>query len=75
MSAGFDVALCGGADAPRLARHAIAANDPTIPPSVRADVSLLVTELVTNAVRHGARRPTGPSRSSSGGKPTGFAWR
>ena len=53
MSAGFDVAVCGGADAPRLARQAIAANDPTLPPSVRADVSLLVTELVTNAVRHG----------------------
>ena len=53
MSAGFDVALSGGVDAPGLARQAIAANDPTLPPSVRADVSLLVTELVTNAVRHG----------------------
>lgn len=31
----------------------IAANDPTLPPSVQDDVSLLVTELVTNAVRHG----------------------
>jgi anti-sigma regulatory factor (Ser/Thr protein kinase) len=53
MSPGFDVALRGGVDAPGLARQAIAANDPTLPPSVRADVSLLVTELVTNAVRHG----------------------
>jgi anti-sigma regulatory factor (Ser/Thr protein kinase) len=31
----------------------IAANEATLPPSVRDDVSLLVTELVTNAVRHG----------------------
>lgn len=53
MSPGFDVALRGGVDAPGLARQAIAANDPTLPPSVQADVSLLVTELVTNAVRHG----------------------
>jgi signal transduction histidine kinase len=40
-------------EAPGLARRAIAANDPTLPPSVHDDVSLLVTELVTNAVRHG----------------------
>jgi anti-sigma regulatory factor (Ser/Thr protein kinase) len=53
MSAGFEVALCGGVEAPGLARQAIAANDPTLPPSVRDDVSLLVTELVTNALRHG----------------------
>jgi anti-sigma regulatory factor (Ser/Thr protein kinase) len=37
----------------RLARRAIAANVPTLPPSAQDDVSLLVTELVTNAVRHG----------------------
>jgi anti-sigma regulatory factor (Ser/Thr protein kinase) len=40
-------------EAPGLAPRAIAANDPTLSPSVRDDVSLLVTELVTNAVRHG----------------------
>jgi signal transduction histidine kinase len=53
MSSGFQVALRGGVEAPGLARRAIAANDPTLPPSVQDDVSLLVTELVTNAVRHG----------------------
>ena len=53
MSAGFEVALRGGVEAPGLARRAIAANDPTLPPSVRDDVSLPVTELVINVVRHG----------------------
>jgi anti-sigma regulatory factor (Ser/Thr protein kinase) len=53
MSSGFAVALRGGVDAPGLARRAIAANDPTLPPSVQDDIALLVTELVTNAVRHG----------------------
>jgi anti-sigma regulatory factor (Ser/Thr protein kinase) len=52
MSSGFQVALRGGVEAPGLARRAIAANDPTLPPSVQDDVSLRVTELVTNAVRH-----------------------
>jgi anti-sigma regulatory factor (Ser/Thr protein kinase) len=53
MSTGFDVVLSGGVDSASAARRAIAANDPTLPASVRDDVSLLVTELVTNAVRHG----------------------
>jgi anti-sigma regulatory factor (Ser/Thr protein kinase) len=53
MSSGFAVALRGAADAPGLARRAIAAKDPTLPPSVQDDVWLLVTELVPNAVRHG----------------------
>ena len=53
MSGGFEVALSGGVEAPGLARRAIAANDLALPPSVRDDISLLVTELVTNAVRHG----------------------
>ena len=53
MSGGFAVALRGGLDAPALARRALAENAPTLPPSVQDDVSLLVTELVTNAVRHG----------------------
>jgi anti-sigma regulatory factor (Ser/Thr protein kinase) len=53
MSSGFGVALRGGMEAPGLARRAIAANAPTLPASVHDDVSLLVTELVTNALRHG----------------------
>jgi anti-sigma regulatory factor (Ser/Thr protein kinase) len=53
MSSGFAVALRGRVDAPGLARRAIVANDPTLPPSVQDDVALLLTELVTNAVRYG----------------------
>lgn len=53
MSEGFTVRLTGGVDAAFAARRAIAANNPTLPPSLQNDVSLLVTELVTNAVLHG----------------------
>jgi serine/threonine-protein kinase RsbW len=56
MSEGFGDALPGGVHAAWAARRAIAANDRTLPPSVRDDGSLLVTELVTNAVRHGGAR-------------------
>ena len=53
MSAGFDVVLRGGVNAAREARQAIAAHSAALPPSVQDDLSLLVTELVTNAVLHG----------------------
>jgi anti-sigma regulatory factor (Ser/Thr protein kinase) len=53
MSAGFEVVLSGGVDAPGIARRAIAENAPTLSPSLQDDLSLLVTELVTNAVLHG----------------------
>ena len=56
MSSGFALALRGGAKSAALARRAIAAEDPRLPPSVQDDVSLLVTELITNAVRHGGAR-------------------
>jgi anti-sigma regulatory factor (Ser/Thr protein kinase) len=53
MNSAFALDLPGGVESARLARRAIAANVPTLPPSAQDDVSLLVTELVTNAVRHG----------------------
>jgi anti-sigma regulatory factor (Ser/Thr protein kinase) len=53
MSAGFDMDLSGGIDAPREARSALAEHYPTLPLTVQTDLALLVTELVTNAVRHG----------------------
>jgi anti-sigma regulatory factor (Ser/Thr protein kinase) len=53
VSAEFEVVLRGDVEAASAARRAIAANDPTLPPSVQDDVSLLMTELVTNAVLHG----------------------
>jgi anti-sigma regulatory factor (Ser/Thr protein kinase) len=54
VSGSFAIVLSGGGlDASWLARRALAENASTLPPSVMDDVSLLVTELVTNAVRHG----------------------
>jgi anti-sigma regulatory factor (Ser/Thr protein kinase) len=53
MSTGFGVVLSGGVDAPWVARRAIAEHDPTLAPPLRDDLSLLVTELVSNAVLHG----------------------
>jgi anti-sigma regulatory factor (Ser/Thr protein kinase) len=60
LSEGTQVLLQGTVEAGGLARRAIAAHDPTLSPSVRADVELLVSELVTNAVLHSG---VGPDRS------------
>jgi anti-sigma regulatory factor (Ser/Thr protein kinase) len=49
--------LKGGLDAGAEARRALIARDGELPPAVRADVLLLLTELVTNAVRHSGLRP------------------
>jgi anti-sigma regulatory factor (Ser/Thr protein kinase) len=61
MSRGFEVMLHGGIDAGRDARRAVAEQAPALPALVQDDILLLVTELVTNAVRHGgsAGRPIG----------------
>jgi anti-sigma regulatory factor (Ser/Thr protein kinase) len=53
MSEGFGVVLPAGVQAAWAARRAIAQNAPTLPPALKDDLSLLVTELVTNAVLHG----------------------
>jgi anti-sigma regulatory factor (Ser/Thr protein kinase) len=53
MNAGFEIVLSGGVDAARAARRAIAENHPALPQPAQYDLELLVTELVTNAVRHG----------------------
>ena len=53
MTAGSEFILRGGTEAAWGARRAIAENYPTLPDSLLEDLSLLVTELVTNAVRHG----------------------
>jgi anti-sigma regulatory factor (Ser/Thr protein kinase) len=52
--------LSGGREAATLARHAVRAGDGTLPASVRYDLLLLMTEVVTNAVRHSN---VGPGRS------------
>jgi signal transduction histidine kinase len=56
----FGFALSGGVEAAAAARRAVIAGDGLVPACVREDVLLLMTELVTNAVRHagvGAERP------------------
>ena len=49
--------LKGGHEAGAEARRALIAGDGELPPAVRADVLLHLTELVTNAVRHSGLRP------------------
>ena len=51
--------LAGTPDASAAARRALLAGSGALPANVRDDVLLLVTELVTNAVRHG---DVGPDR-------------
>jgi two-component sensor histidine kinase len=50
----------GGLEASSEARRAVLAGDGAVPTSAREDILLLVTELVTNAVRHAG---VGPDRS------------
>ena len=56
-SLGFSVN--GGLDASSAARTAALAGDGAVPASAREDIVLLVSELVTNAVRHGGVGPDG----------------
>jgi len=53
MTADFDMTVPGHLESGGLARRAIDAKYPMLPTSVKDDLWLLVTELVTNAVRHG----------------------
>jgi two-component sensor histidine kinase len=57
---GFAFSFKGGLGASSEARRAIIAGDGAMPAAVRDDILLLVSELVTNAVRHG---DVGPDRS------------
>ena len=50
----------GGLEAASAARRAVLAGDGAVPTSVREDILLLVSELVTNAVRHAG---VGPDQS------------
>ncbi len=54
--------LTADSDAAAFARRALVERDGSIPPTIREDVLLLMTELVTNAVRHAG---VGPERSLS----------
>ena len=57
LGAGFTFEVRGGPDAGVAARQAVLASNGALSASVRADVLLLVTELVTNAVRHAGVGP------------------
>jgi anti-sigma regulatory factor (Ser/Thr protein kinase) len=59
---GFVVEVRGGPDAGFAARQAVVASNGALPASIRDDVLLLVTELVTNAVRHAGVGPEQPVR-------------
>lgn len=53
MSSQIDRSLEAGAEAASRARRALADLDAPLPAPVRQDLELLVSEVVTNAVRHG----------------------
>lgn len=53
MSAQIDRSLEASAEAASRARRALADLDAPLPAPVRQDLELLVSEVVTNAVRHG----------------------
>jgi anti-sigma regulatory factor (Ser/Thr protein kinase) len=53
----FVVELEGGVDAAAAARRVVRERAPELPEPLGGDVLLLVTELVTNAVRHGRAGP------------------
>jgi anti-sigma regulatory factor (Ser/Thr protein kinase) len=59
---GFVFEVRGGPDAGLAARQAVIASNGAVPDSIRTDVLLLVTELVTNAVRHAGVGPEQPVR-------------
>jgi anti-sigma regulatory factor (Ser/Thr protein kinase) len=53
----FSFQVNGGGTAGSAARRALVAGDGDLPPLVREDVLLLLTELVSNAVRHAGVGP------------------
>jgi anti-sigma regulatory factor (Ser/Thr protein kinase) len=65
MSAELSVELPRTPEAPHLARRAVA-NMSSLDPTVRADVRLLVSELVTNSVKYGGDGPVRLELSASG---------
>jgi anti-sigma regulatory factor (Ser/Thr protein kinase) len=58
----LDVVLTQGVESGAAARRAMLAHDDTLPTAVRDDVLLLVSELVSNAVRHAGAGPGRPLR-------------
>jgi anti-sigma regulatory factor (Ser/Thr protein kinase) len=53
----IDLHLRSTPDSPAVARHALEGLAPHLPPPVLEDIRLLVSELVTNSVRHAGLGP------------------
>lgn len=66
----IDLHLSSGVEAPAAARHALAELSGTVPGGMLEDLRLLVSELVTNSVRHADQGPDGwiDLRVSAGGR-------
>jgi anti-sigma regulatory factor (Ser/Thr protein kinase) len=64
--------LRGGPQAAGEARDRLVDRNGTVPGSVRAQMLLLLTELVTNAVRHGGAGDGLPVKVVVGRSPSGF---
>jgi anti-sigma regulatory factor (Ser/Thr protein kinase) len=52
MTVAMDVRIPSGPEAPRTARQALGGLAPSLPPGTMEDLRLLVSELITNSVRH-----------------------
>jgi anti-sigma regulatory factor (Ser/Thr protein kinase) len=61
--------LPGGTIAPRLARSVVNELSDRVPPEVLEDLRLLVTEVVTNSVRHARAGPESPIRVRVSSRP------
>lgn len=68
----MEVMLRGGPQAAGEARDRLAAGNGMVPGSVRAEMLVLLTELVTNAVRHGGASDGLPVKVVVGRSPSGF---
>ena len=66
VPASLSVELPRTAEAPSLARRALADLDERLDPSVLPDVRLLVSELITNSVKYGGDGPVRLEVSASG---------
>jgi anti-sigma regulatory factor (Ser/Thr protein kinase) len=65
----LDMRLPGGTVAPRLARSIVNELSGRVPPEVLEDLRLLVTEVVTNSVRHARTGPESAIRLKVSSRP------
>jgi anti-sigma regulatory factor (Ser/Thr protein kinase) len=57
MTVAVDVRIATGPEAPRTARQALGGLARNLPPGIMEDLRLLVSELITNSVRHAGIPP------------------